>query len=189
MKNSIITKDTQNYFNIDLLIDKLFEKINKDMKDDSIYFFNKHFNIKEDLDTNFEISQKKIIQISIYKNKKFPFFFIQNNIMNENFRISISFDYLNQNWGIKINIIRDTENINNFIKLLIRKSEEFQFNLLYRNTSENNCITILKIFHKDNPNEKLFLIQKRFNNIHGVSLVFFGLENHSFKEFFKKIKG
>ena len=177
----------EKYFNIEDLINTINPKIYGDTKKCSIYLLNKNFNIKE----NFEdtLNKKRVIQVSIYKNKKFPFFFIQDNMDNENFRLSANFNYLNKNWGIKINIIREVELINNFMKLLITRSEKFNIINIYQNQIDNSKINILKVYLKTKENEKVFLVQKSFNNInYGVSLIFFGDNFHSFQELFYNIK-
>jgi len=52
-----------------------------------------------------------IIKIKIYEKAK-PFFFVRNSLIDKNYRISTSFEYLNKRLGITINVIRNPSKIN-----------------------------------------------------------------------------
>jgi len=118
---------------------------------------------------------KIVLKIPIYK-KNFPFFFIQNNLDIQNYRISTSFKYLNKVWDLKINIIRDI-NIKNKNKILVNNNPKMEiFDLIY----DDYNLKIYKFIYKK---EVIFFVDKEFNGEHGKTLIFFGYEYFNIKMF------
>ena len=137
------------------------------------------------IEEKFTFDKKKVIlKIPIYK-KKFPFYFIQNSLELENYRISTSFDYLNKVWGIKINIIRDM-NIPNKSKIFTDDKNNIINKNLFEKIYEGYNLEIYKFLYEK---EVIFYIRKDFQNKIGETLVYFGNEFHNLRLFLEYFKG
>jgi len=139
---------------------------------------------------------KLIIKLPIY-NKYFPFFFIQDSIFLDNYRISTSFDYLNKVWDIKIDIQRNIEKISNKSKILQKvfteRGLEFTINSKFKLIYKNENLEVFRyIFEREGSSTKevIFYIEKNVKNEdpnYGKTLVFFGNEYHNLNNFLKEV--
>jgi len=145
-----------------------------------------NFNIK----TKNEIStaeEIQVIRINIFKNiydETIPYFFIRNHLDNKNYRISISFDYLNKKFGINIGILRDFSQIR-----LSEKSLQFfllDFILIEKIKIDDNVIGIMHYSDPKYPTTSIFKITKVFKNDVSETLVFFSKEFSNINIYLKK---
>jgi len=145
-----------------------------------------HFNIK----TKNEISSTEeiqVIRINIFKNKEDktnPYFFIRNHLDNKNYRISISFDYLNKNFGINIGIIRNFSQI----KLSDKRLQFFllDFTLIEKIIIDDNIIGIMHYFDPRYPNTSIFKITKIFKEDTSETIAFFSKDFSNINDYLKK---
>jgi len=142
------------------------------------------FNIK----TKFEFQDDEEIQIirsNIFPNASTitPYFFIRNHLDTKNYRISISFEHLNKNFGLDIGIIRDFDKIN------LPKDNKIKFfsgfNLLHKLETENTKINIMNLIIN---NTSIFLINKTFEDISSETLVYFSKDYSTINTFLENNK-
>jgi len=112
-----------------------------------------------------------------------PYFFIRNHLDTKNYRISISFEYLNKNYGLDIGIIR------NFDKINLNSSEKINFfanfNLISTLEINNSKIIIMNLIKN---NTSIFLINKTFENISSETLVYFSKDYSNINTFLENNK-
>lgn len=119
-----------------------------------------------------------------------PYFFIQNTEIN--YRISTSFEYLNKTLGLKINIIRNLEDIEEFDKIE-NEFQDYQFiddTLKSNIINENILVNKIKVQRYQDQNEIVFLIKKisRFRGEASNScttVVYFGKNFSSLNKYLK----
>jgi len=145
--------------------------------------------------------EKIVTKIKIYpngiiiKNKNsYPYFFIQNTAY-ENYRISTSFEYLNKTLDLKINIIREFQDIKEKIYKIFNKSLSKPF-LVIDNTEESKEINkgtvnnTINIYRYQDGEEVIFLIRKiyetdKFIENTSESLLYFGKKYSSLNKYIK----
>jgi len=145
-----------------------------------------NFNIK----TKNEISSEEeiqIIRINIFRvpiQNTNPYFFIRNHLDTKNYRISISFDYLNKNFGINIGIIRDFSKIN-----LSNKRLQFfllDFESVEKIINDDNIINIAYYQDPNYPKTIIFKITKIFKRDMSETLVFFSKDFSNINKYLKR---
>jgi hypothetical protein len=149
------------------------------------------FNIK----TKYEFQDDEEIQIirtNVFLQKNYskdtiPYFFIRNHLDTKNYRISISFEHLNKNFGLDIGIIRDFTKLNlNINELTIFLSK---FKQVQSTETDNTFINITNYSSKTYPGTSIFIISKTFNNITSETIVYFSNKFSNINLFLENSKG
>jgi len=147
------------------------------------------FNIK----TKYEFQDDEEIQIirtNVFKNREedpIPYFFIRNHLDTKNYRISISFEHLNKNFGLDIGIIRDFTKLN----LNINELTEFlsYFEQVQSTETNTTFINISNYTSKAYPDTSIFIISKTFNNVSAETVVYFSKDFSNINLFLENLKG
>ena len=145
--------------------------------------------IKEagDMDMDMDIKTIKI-PINIPYAKVQPYFFIKYALNDKRYRISASFKYLNDKYGLHINIIRNldkakAEGLNlKFISLLLYRQPKQEI----INTSGN---IVFRSFKDPFEKTEVFSIEREFNNEISRVLVFFSSKWWSLNDYINNISG
>jgi hypothetical protein len=103
--------------------------------------------------------------------EKDPFIFIQNNLNSKRYRISTNFEYLNKQYNLKLQYIRDFDNLHPLYKKLknelfeIIKHKDGNSSICFKNQDKfeelifkieaDNGLNILKIYKYISGNKKL----------------------------------
>jgi len=112
-----------------------------------------------------------------------PYFFIKWAPEDKRYRVSASFKYLNKKYGLRINIIRNLQNLNiskESLEKLIKKileepNNNIDASLIYRN-----------FLDKENSTE-IFLIERNWNNDTNYVVVFFSLKYWRLEDYLQEV--
>ena len=137
----------------------------------------------------------EIIQSKIFTRWEHnPHFFIKLDNTEKRYRISASFKYLNENWGLKINIIRDMNKIPKS-SLITKTADNLSFDSeiasdlgleLDRRTDIQDLV-IERIFDA-NSETVVFIISRTYDSDRNTALVFFSKNFWNVEEFFNEKK-
>lgn len=126
------------------------------------------------------------VPIGIVKDTQ-PYFFIKWARNDKRYRVSASFKYLNTNYGLHINIIRDLNKestINppaNKIKFLLSLLNNQDYNII------SSTLKYVNYIDKDEETE-IFFIKRSFNGEDNHVLVFFSLKYWSLNDYVNILK-
>lgn len=114
-----------------------------------------------------------------------PYFFIKWACADKRYRISASFKYLNTNYGLHINIIRDfnkikAEDATDKIKYLL--------SLINKLSAKNITAGLNYSSYCDDAEEtEIFFIEREYNGEINKVIVFFSLKHWSFNDYLQGI--
>ena len=123
------------------------------------------------------------IKVNIYNyDTEPPYFYIRNNLSTKNYRISISFKYLNDKFGLNIGVIRD------FSKFKLSESKLNLFLSLFKPFQKiiiNDMeISIKKLYFSGyTEHTNIFLISKKYKNTYSTTLAYFSTEYYNINNF------
>jgi hypothetical protein len=135
------------------------------------------------------------IFITLLGNEQPPYFFIRWSKEDKRYRISASFKYLNLNYGLHINIIRDFTKID-YLELDLESSKDnkghnikFLLSLLNKHIiGDNNIDHDLDYIECLDLTEgtQVFFIKRIYDDYPNYTIVFFSLNHWSFNDYLKE---
>jgi len=130
--------------------------------------------ISADTKKNEDSADNKVFKLSLF-DSKLPFVFIKIAKYSNNYRISTNYEFLNLNYNLKINYIRDVKKIDkNHLFEISSKNFKIKDKLSFLkklHISNDNYIKIYNYIDK-NYNTSIYIFERVYNNDINVSLLF-----------------